>query len=216
MSGAVPWAALPPFDSLGAQARRAVEGIAAPHSLRTGKALFWQGDRAEAAYLVVSGTLRGVMYRSDESSLEMGRHGAGEWLGLAECILGAPYLSDAVAEEPCSLAAFPRPGLERLLALPGMERFFLREVARRYCTLHSRIECNNPLDRLARYLLERADAQGDEVACTQEDIAQAIGVTRETVNRHLGRLQEEGLVVVGRGSVRVASRDSLRARAGAR
>jgi CRP/FNR family transcriptional regulator, cyclic AMP receptor protein len=212
MSAESAWTVRPPFDALGAEGRRALERIAAPLPLRTGRALFYQGDRADAAYLVLGGSLRGVMYRSDESSLEMGRYGEGEWLGLAECVLDSPRLMDAVAEEPCALISFPRPGFERLLGLPGMERFFLREMARRYCTLHSRIELNQPMDRLVRFLLQRGGTSRGEISCTQEEIAEAVGVTRETVNRHLGRLQEEGLVRVGRGSVRVIAMDALRAR----
>jgi len=212
MSAENAWTARPPFDALGAEGRRALERVASPLGLRTGKALFYQGDRADAAYLVLGGSLRGVMYRSDESSLEMGRYGEGEWLGLAECVLGSPYLSDAVAEEPCSLVAFPRPGFERLFAMPGMPRFFLTEMARRYYTLHSRIELAQPMDRLVRFLLQRGQVGGGEISCTQEEIAGAIGVTRETVNRHLGRLQDEGLVSVGRGSVRVLAADALRGR----
>jgi CRP-like cAMP-binding protein len=201
-----------PFDALGAEGRRALERIASPLGLRTGKALFYQGDRADAAWLVHAGSLRGVMYRSDESSLEMGRYGEGEWLGLAECVLGSPYLMDAVAEEPCALIGFPRPRFEQLLGLPGMERFLLQEMARRYYTLHSRIECNQPMDRLVRFLLQRGESSDGEINCTQDEIAEAIGVTRETVNRHLGRLQEEGFVRIGRGNVQVVARDALRTR----
>jgi CRP-like cAMP-binding protein len=215
MSTGNAWTARPPFDSLGAEGRRVLERTASPLGLRTGKALFYQGDRADAAYLVLAGSLRGVMYRSDESSLEMGRYGNGEWLGLAEVILGSPCLSDAIAEEPCALISFPRPGFERLLGLPGLERFFLQEMARRYYTLHSRIECNQPMDRLVSFLLGRCGTADGEIVCTQEEIAEAVGVTRETVNRHLGRLQEEGLVRIGRGSVRVVARDALSARGGA-
>ena len=68
------------------------------------------------------------------------------------------------------------------------------------------------MDRLVRFLLQRGQAGGGEISCTQEEIAGAIGVTRETVNRHLGRLQDEGLVSVGRGSVRVLAADALRGR----
>lgn len=202
----------PPFDTLGNEGRRPAERLASGLTLRTGKALFYQGDRADAAYLILDGSLRCVMYRSDESTLEMGRFGKGDWLGLAEALLGAPYLNDAIAEESCTVAGFPRPAFERLIELPGMRQFFLMELARRSYALHSRIECNHPMDRLIRYLRERCEAPDGKIACTQEEIAEAVGATRETVNRHLARLQEEGLIRIGRGSVRVVAPDALRTR----
>jgi CRP/FNR family transcriptional regulator len=212
MNGALPIGGFPPFDRLGAEALRAAERLAARLPLRKGKALFYQGDRADAVHLVLSGSLRSVMYRSDESTLEMGRSGPGDWLGLAELLLASPFLNDTLAEESCEVARFERAGFERLLDMPGLRRFFLLEMARRYYALHSRIELNQPGDRLARFILERCTAPGGEAACTQEEIAEAVGVTRETVNRHLGRLQEEGLVRIGRGSVVLVDRARLLAR----
>lgn len=215
MSLAEALAALPPFDRLEPPALRAVLREATEVSLRTGRALCCQGDRAERCWLLVSGRVRGVMYRSDETTVELGRSDPGDWLGLAEALLDSPYLSDLVAEEHCTLAAFGRTGLGRLLELAGMRASLLNEMAKRYYTMHARFELVQPLDRLVHFLLERASGdagRGGEVACTQEEIAEAIGATRETVNRHLQRLQDDGLVRIGRGVVKVV--DAARLRAG--
>ncbi len=216
MSLAEALAALPPFDGLEPAARRAVMREASEVPLRTGRALCCQGDRAERCWVLVSGRVRGVMYRSDETTVELGRSAPGDWLGLAELLLDSPYLADLVAEEHCTLAAFGRVGLGRLLEVAGMRTLLLREMAKRYYTLHARIELAQPADRLVRFLLDRAVADDGgrpiEVAGTQEQIAAAIGATRETVNRHLQRLQDEGLVKVGRGAVTVMDGGRLRAR----
>jgi CRP-like cAMP-binding protein len=208
-------AGLPPFDRLAPVERRAALREATEVQLRTGRALCCQGDRAERCWMLVQGRVRGLMYRSDETTIALGRAAPGDWLGLAELLLDSPYLSDLVAEEHCTLAAFSRAGLGRLLELAGMRASLLNEMARRYCTLHARFELVQPLDRLVRFLLEHvpagAGAAGD-VACTQEQIAEAIGATRETVNRHLQRLQDDGLVRVGRGVVTVVDPARLAAR----
>jgi CRP-like cAMP-binding protein len=205
-------AALPPFDRLEPPALRAALREAVEVPLRTGRALCCQGDRAERCWLLVSGRVRGIMYRSDETTVELGHSGPGDWLGLAELLLDSPYLSDLVAEEHCTFAAFGRTGLARLLSLPGMREFLLREMARRYYVMHARFELVQPLDRLVRFLLDRAPGGAGEVACTQEEIATAIGATRETVNRHLQRLQDDGLVKVGRGAVTIVDAARLHAR----
>jgi CRP/FNR family cyclic AMP-dependent transcriptional regulator len=209
-------AGLPPFDRLGQLERRAALREATEVPLRTGRALCCQGDRAERCWVLVSGRVRSVMYRSDETTVELGRSGPGDWLGLAELLLDSPYLSDLVAEEHCMLAAFSRTGLGRLLELAGMRTFLLREMAKRYYTMHARFELVQPLDRLVRFLLDHlpggAAAGSGEVAGTQEEIAEAIGATRETVNRHLQRLQDDKLVWVGRGVVKVVDAARLRSR----
>ena len=102
---------LPPFDRLAPLERRAVLREATEVPLRTGRALCCQGDRAERCWVLVSGRVRGLMYRSDETTIELGRSGPADWLGLAELLLDSPYLSDLVAEEHCTLAAFSRAGL---------------------------------------------------------------------------------------------------------
>jgi CRP-like cAMP-binding protein len=206
-------ARMAPFDRLGQQERRAALREAAEVSLRTGRALCCQGERAERCWLLVSGRVRGIMYRSDETTVELGRSTPGDWLGLAELLLDSPYLSDLVAEEHCTLAAFSRTGLGRLLEFAGMRTYLLHEMAKRYYTMHARFELVQPLDRLVHFLLEHASGdtgQAGEVACTQEEIAEAIGATRETVNRHLQRLQDDGLVKVGRGVVTIVDAARLR------
>jgi CRP/FNR family transcriptional regulator, cyclic AMP receptor protein len=208
-------AGIPPFDRLGQSERRAAFREATEVQLRTGRALCCQGDRAECCWVLVAGRVHGLMYRSDETTVELGRFSPGDWLGLAELLLDSPYLSDVVAEEHCTLAAFGRAGLGRLLEVPGIRAFLLREMAKRYCTLHARIELVQPLDRLVRFLLEHAATAAGrpaEVARTQEEIAEAIGATRETVNRHLQRLQDDGLVRVGRGVVAVVDAARLASR----
>jgi CRP/FNR family transcriptional regulator, cyclic AMP receptor protein len=209
-------AGLPAFRGMDPAARRALLREAIEVPLRTGRALCCQGDRAERCWVLVSGRVRGVMYRSDETTVELGRSVPGDWLGLAELLLDSPYLADQVAEEHCTLAAFGRVGLGRLLEIAGMRAVLLREMAKRYYTLHARIELAGPLDRLVRFLLDRSPGTADSgpaaVAGTQEEIAEAIGATRETVNRHLQRLQDEGLVKVGRGAVTVVDPARLASR----
>jgi len=208
-------AGLPPFDRLGQLERRAVLRETTEVPLRTGRALCCQGDRADRCWVLVAGRVRGLMYRSDETTVELGHSGPGDWLGLAELLLDSPYLSDLVAEEHCTLAAFSRTGLGRLRELAGMREVLMREMAKRYYTMHARFELVQPIDRLVHFLLEHTtDDAGrpGEVMSTQEQIAEAIGATRETVNRNLQRLQDDGLVRVGRGMVTVV--DAARLRAG--
>jgi len=203
---------LRPFDRLSGVDFHKAAKSAELLQLRTGKALYYQGDSAGRRGLLVEGRMRGMMYRSDETAVELGRSSPGDWLGLAELILASPYLNDEIAEESCELAMFSRSSFEHLLSLAGMREFFLREMARRLYVMHSRVELATPFDRLARFLLERCEEETEAAAVTvtQEQIAEAIGASRETVNRHLGRLEVGGILRSSRGTIVVLDVQALR------
>ena len=92
--------AYPPFSLLSADQRiRALAGTEL-EEYRTGRAVFYQGDVARRAFLLLAGSVRAVMYRSDGSTLELGTLDPGQWLGLAELVVGGHQLTDAVARSP--------------------------------------------------------------------------------------------------------------------
>jgi CRP-like cAMP-binding protein len=188
--------------------------LSMPVSLRRGKVLYYQGERADRAYLVLSGALRRVMYRSDESTAELGEGGRGEWLGLAELMLETLYLTDAVARSATGLLAFSRQAMARALGVPGVSSYLLSALSRQLYALHGRVEVVLPLDRTVRYLAEAGRRGGGEIRCTQEEIAAAVGLRRETVNRHLAQLQADGLIRVGRGCVVLLDAGALSQRCG--
>jgi len=202
--------AYPPFSLLSADQRiRALAGTEL-EEYRTGRAVFYQGDVARRAFLLLAGSVRAVMYRSDGSTLELGTLDPGQWLGLAELVVGGPQLTDAVARSPCRVLAVDRGTFQRFRALPGVSLWLEAELARSIYSLHTRVEVTRSSDRLGRWLADRVEAGGPTIEGTQDEIAAAVGLTRETVNRHLGRLQGLGLVRVDRGRVTVLDTAGLR------
>jgi CRP-like cAMP-binding protein len=67
-------------------------------------------------------------------------------------------------------------------------------------------------ERAARWLLHAQDRAGDRIALTQEAFSGLLGVQRTTVNAVIRTLQDEGLVSIGRGVIRVADRAGLKRR----
>ncbi|MFL6765254.1 MAG: Crp/Fnr family transcriptional regulator [Sphingomicrobium sp.] len=68
-------------------------------------------------------------------------------------------------------------------------------------------------DRAARWLLHAQDRAGDRIELTQEAFAGLLGVQRTTVNAVIRDLSDEGLIVTGRGRIRVTDRAGLKRRA---
>ena len=78
------------------------------------------------------------------------------------------------------------------------------------------VACNayHPIDeRTARWLLHAQDRAGDRIELTQEQLAGLLGVQRTTLNAVVRSLQDDELIAIGRGSVRVTDRVGLKRRA---
>jgi CRP-like cAMP-binding protein len=76
------------------------------------------------------------------------------------------------------------------------------------CNRHHSIE-----QRLCHWLLVRLDCLGsNQIAATQELIANMLGVRREGVTEVAGRLQKDGLIIYRRGLIEVLDRRGLEAR----
>jgi cAMP-binding proteins - catabolite gene activator and regulatory subunit of cAMP-dependent protein kinases len=182
-------------------------------STREGRAFFYQGDRPEAALLVLRGRARLLQYKGGARKIELPSREKGDWLGLAALAADEPQPYDALAETECLCLALPRYGF----ALASRERCFealvARALAAEILALHSFIADESPTEKIAAYLLARrariAGADKPRVAVTQGELAQAIGVTRETVNKKLGDLEARGLVRALRGQIEVVDWDAL-------
>jgi CRP-like cAMP-binding protein len=78
-------------------------------------------------------------------------------------------------------------------------------LVRAQCNRHHRLE-----EQLCGWLLRFRVLSGtDEIACTQQEIADVIGVRREGVTEALGRLQARGAVECGRGRLRILDATAL-------
>ena len=63
---------------------------------------------------------------------------------------------------------------------------------------------------VGRWLLHAQDRAGDRIELTQEAFAGLLGVQRTTVNAVVRALQDEGMVAIGRGRLRVTDRAGLK------
>ena len=66
-------------------------------------------------------------------------------------------------------------------------------------------------ERLAIFLYDEITAtKSDEIKLTQEQIAKYIGSAREVVSRMLKVFQNEGILELSRGSIRIIDKDKLK------
>jgi len=181
-----------------------------------GQFVFHQGDAARGFYAVVSGQVMVGRYAPDGSLAVYGVAGSGDLVGELAFFAGAPRLSDCVADGPVELVEFDKAIFKRVIMIdPEMTMILIRSLAGQLKVALERIDADRTLtlpDRLAQALLGmEADSDAD-VACTQQQLADLIGVSRVSLGSALRQLEKSGAVAGSYGRIRIVDRALLEAR----
>jgi len=141
----------------------------------------------------------------------------GEFCGELAMFSGHTHSASAVGRGPCFVAAIPYAQFLALLETqPRLMRRLLEVLADR---LRASTERESALAfltapaRLARLMLVELepDAPGVPlVAVSQEDLAQRVGVSRQTVAKTLGGWRRAGWIITGRGRIMLVDQAALR------
>ncbi len=183
--------------------------------LAPGSVLYRSGDAATRWFVVLGGSFRVTRAERSGRAITLYRVGAGQSCALTTaCLLaGMPYEAEAVAETEVEALATPAPAFGLLCEDGDFRRFVFRTDARRLAALYGLIgelAFEGVGAELGRRLLARAGPDG-LVAARHEGLAEELGVSRETISRRLVAFERLGLVSLGSGRIRIASRAGLEA-----
>jgi CRP/FNR family transcriptional regulator, cyclic AMP receptor protein len=149
----------------------------------------------------------------------------GDFFGELSIVDGAPRSATATALEPSETLILPRTGFYELLdQVNGLRDALLTGLARELRRLTGHVEELHFLDlagrlamRLTRLAREAMPEARDEVRLdwpfTQSDLASMIGGTRQSVNRLLSDLVDDGLVRIERDTLVITDLAELERRA---
>jgi CRP/FNR family cyclic AMP-dependent transcriptional regulator len=196
------------FCPLPEDLRSVFEGLKTHAALAKGEAAFHEADPCHSVYIVCTGSLKLVTASSEGRVLLLRFAGPGSLLGAAEAVLGhAPYECSAIAAEPSTLAVIPSETFMRFVATyPESGTRLNIALSEQYKASQRETKFlafgETSTARLARLLLEWSSERGEVregSVCipshvTHSELAQAIGSTRETVTRILGRLHHRGIL----------------------
>lgn len=172
-----------------------VRAKATERKLKSGEALFRQGDRPVNFFEVVAGRVR--LSRVDRSGREVVLYVAGAGETLAEASLFSNvYHCDAIAGTVATVRVYPKAAL---LAAFEKDRkaaqAFTATLARQVMNLRTRIEQRNirsARDRVRHYLGVNADGNSMTLNGTLKDLAAELGLTHEALYRTLAALARSG------------------------
>ena len=172
--------------------------------------IFYEGDPADAVFVVVNGRVKVVTTSSDGKEFILTVLGAGQVFGEMGLLEAAPRSAAVVTITEVELMVIKRDDFDRLIETrPTISRKLMAILSRRLRRANSKMESLAYMDvagRLARYLLDMALDHGQRLGNgwvvvkrpTHSDIAHSIGTSRETVSRLINEF-EEGFGLVNKG-----------------
>lgn len=191
-----------------------LEALAASAFLRRfprGQVLFVQGEPSEHLYVLERGRVKVLVSSPRGDELVLSVLGPGDCLGELSVLDGAARSAGAVALEDVALWVVPAEAVRGLLRRsPAVTLAVAEELAHRVRRLTGAAADLVFLDlprRLAKLLSSREGAAVADLS--QSELAAQLGVTRQSLNRALQRLQDRGWVSVTPAGVRVLDRPAL-------
>ena len=176
-------------------------------SLRKGEILFEKNKPSDALYGLVSGQVKLFSTAEDGRQISFGLLGPGELVGA----LGVPRHSSAIALAHCELATLKQRDLQ-----PLMERHPVLREALAYSSAEAARQLSERIEdaaflsidaRVEKALLDFARRFGERmeervcVRLRQQDLADSLGLSRESVSRVLTSSAMQGQIKLGRGRI---------------
>jgi CRP/FNR family cyclic AMP-dependent transcriptional regulator len=191
-----------------------------------GATLFVEGQACRGIYMLCKGRVKLSTSSQDGQTLILKIAQAGEVLGLSAIVSGIPYETTAETGQPCQLNFVKRSDFLKFITDHGdacmqVATWMSHDCQHAYQQLRS-FTMSSSSSRIARLILEWsqegsgiATAKGTKVALTHDEIAQIIGMSRETVTRTLATFRREGIATLHGSTLSVQNLSAIHKLAGA-
>lgn len=186
-----------------------------------GQIVSQEGNPPPGLFAVIDGRVQVVKHTraGDEVLIYVGERGF--WSGDYGALMDKPALVSVIARIRTTILVLPKREFERILAEePRHTRDFARLAIGRtasYISAFAMLASQSPETRLRGQLALLVRMKQDEsyapgpvdLALSQADLAAIVGVSRQTINPMLRRLEEDGLIESGFRRIRVAEPRAL-------
>jgi CRP-like cAMP-binding protein len=212
------------LESLGADERATLNERGRMRRFPKGLAVFGEGDRSDAVFLVVHGRVKLNYYTDDGKEVVFSLAGPGELVGELSAIDGLPRSATAVALEDVDALVLGADDFKRFLVeYPRVALSLLETVANRLRDANRKrvaFSAQDVVGRVAQCLVELGERFGEPVAggvrialsLSQQEIAGWVGGSREAVNKALNELRTRGWIEVERKALTILDLEGLRKR----
>ena len=196
----------PLFASLDDEAFAALTKEITEVDLSRGATLFYEGDPGDQLYFIVSGKMKLGRTASDGRENLVAVMGPGEIFGEMALFDPSPRSTSATAVSETRLDGLKHENLRKVIQhSPEVSAQLLQALARRLRRTNENLAdlvFSDVPGRVAKALLDLADRFGRPATdgilvaheLTQEELAQLVGASRETVNKALAEFVQRGWI----------------------
>ncbi|WP_373974834.1 Crp/Fnr family transcriptional regulator [Chitinibacter sp. SCUT-21] len=190
-------------------------------AVRAKQVVLAQGERSDEMYAVIHGRLKVMRSNTEGRELTLAILEAGEVFGELAMLDGGPRTATIEALEDCELLVLQRATVDQYLnAHPLVMRSMIQTLCERLRSADELVQDTLflPLpQRLAKVLRQLAQNHGDETAdgilidlkLTQQELANFVGATRESVNKQLSAWESQGWLSMRGGYISISDVKSL-------
>ncbi len=214
----------PLFNALDDDSAAALQAGVTIVQLARAERLFEEGASGDQLYVILDGKIKLTRAAADGRENLLSVLGPGEMFGELSLFDPRPRTASAVAVTDSSLAALAHANLRNwLTGRPDVALHLLQALAqrlRRANDVMADLVFTDVPGRVAKALLDLADRFGTEQEdglhvnhdLTQEELAQLVGASRETVNKALADFAARGWLQLAAKSVLLIEPERLRKR----
>ena len=209
------------FCNLPPAAEQRLSEITMTHSYPKGAVLFSEGQAPQGVFIVRSGAVKLSVNSTDGRTLIVRFAESGDVLGLPATLTGKPYSLTAEVIEPAQLQLIARKNFLDFLREHG--DVALRVAQQLGETYHAAVDEMRTLglshsaeQKVAHFILDwttkhsaENEAAKSKMTLTHEEIAETIGMTRETVTRVLSHFKKSNLIAIKGATLVVKERPGL-------
>ena len=215
----------PLFEALDDEGSRALRAFVTEVRLSRGETLFSEDQEGDRLYVILEGKIKLTRTAPDGRENLLSVLGPSEMFGELSLFDPRPRTASAVAITDSRLAALPHEWLRTwLTGRPDVALHLLRALAqrlRRANDVAADLVFTDVPGRVAKALLNLADRFGEQRDdglhvhhdLTQEELAQLVGASRETVNKALADFAARGWLELSAKSVLIHDPERLAKRA---
>jgi CRP-like cAMP-binding protein len=199
--------------------RITLRSIAVLKSFAPGDYLYHVGDQPNGVFGIVSGALDSLIPRTDGEEIVVHRSASGFWIGDLAFYADQVRLISLRAGTALTAVQLPQRKLTRLTAEhPELIADFYRLSYENMATtlaLLGNLATPGAENRVARRLLIQQQAEpGEWLALGQESLAELVALSAQSVRRALHSLENQGLIELGYGRIRIVDVQRLAAHSG--
>lgn len=216
---------IPLFEALDEQDQQSLRALMSATTIRRGEILFNEGDPGDRLFILTDGKVKLGHTSPDGRENLLAVLGPGEVLGELTLFDPGPRSTTATAVAPTHLLELQHKDLmEFLETRPTLAKHMLRALAQRLRRTNESLAdlvFSDVPGRVAKALLDLGDRFGSRTEeglhvahdLTQEELAQLVGASRETVNKSLAEFVSRGWIRLEGRAVTLLDLDRLRRRA---